>query len=157
MARPTEMPTDLKGVSTYNSMLALDGSLKQFCTGCGGPRDVEYAKTNPCFCCGALGTQKTQPVFDEFGELVPAEVVAQQRAAAQQERTERLVAANKARREQATPVAEQPKAKPVATKAAAIPAEKARTSDRQPNAQVLPKPKPETKQPNKASLAALFL
>lgn len=112
MPRPTET-LDIKGVTTYNSMLALDGSKKLFCIGCGGPRDVKLAETVPCFCCGSLGTQKTQPVFDEFDELVPAEVVAAQREKANQERTARLVASNQARAARAAAPVEQP-AKPKA-------------------------------------------
>src|SRR4051812_28889101 len=74
MPRPTETP-NIVGVSTYNNMLALDGSKKLFCTGCGGPRDVKFAETNACGCCGSFGTQKVQPLFDEHGErLSDAEV-----------------------------------------------------------------------------------
>lgn len=58
-------------------MLCVDGKTrKQWCLGCGGPRDPELAKHTPCFCCGALGTQKTHPQFDEeTGELIIPEPV----------------------------------------------------------------------------------
>lgn len=150
MGRPIDTSVELKGVSSYNNMLALDGTKKLFCVGCGGPRDVVYAETHPCQCCGLTGTQRFQPVFDEFGELVPAEVVEAQREADKLVRIERMNAAR-------------------AAKAAAIPAEVApqarprrvvqpmtqRITSAQPNLQVLPKPPVE--KPKSASLAALFL
>src|SRR5947207_8811467 len=85
MPRPTE-GFDPKGVSTHDNMRAEDGSKKLYCIGCGGPRDVVFAETNACGCCGSLGTQKYQPEFDEWDNLIPAEVVAACRAAAAQER-----------------------------------------------------------------------
>lgn len=71
---------------TYDNMVAVDGSRKEYCPGCGGPRDVEYAKTHPCVCCGSYGTQKTQPLFDDLGDVIPAEEVERMRAQLRAER-----------------------------------------------------------------------
>lgn len=148
MARTIETP-DTAGVTTVNPMLALDGSKKQFCVGCGGPRDVKYAETHRCFCCGSYGTQKTQPEFDEHGERIPDEVVAARRQAEREARA--------AARAEAAPAEEPAALKVRAPKPAP---EAARTSVRQPNAQVLPKPKTvtakERKQAAASTLAALF-
>lgn len=151
MARPIE-GFDPKGVQEVNPMYDLSGQLKQFCTGCGGPRDVEFAKTNPCFCCGSFGTQKTQPEWDEFGELVPAEVVAARKEVEKQARIARLQAGREAKAA-AIPAEVAPKVRFVEAKPA--PEKPARVSSRQPNLQTLPKAKAEP--PKAASLAALFL
>lgn len=102
---------DIKGVTTYNNMLALDGTRKLFCIGCGGPRDVAYAETNACGCCGSLGTQKVQPLFDEHGERLSDEAVTVIREA------ERLARA--AAKAEAAPVEEPAKPKVAAAKVAA--------------------------------------
>jgi hypothetical protein len=70
MSRRQPEPPNIVGVSTHDNMLDLDGKRKRFCVGCGGPRSVEYAETAPCSCCGSLGTQKNQPLFDEHGERI---------------------------------------------------------------------------------------
>jgi hypothetical protein len=85
MPRATEA-LDIRGVSTYNNMRALDGSKKLFCIGCGGPRDVSFAETNACGCCGSFGTQKVQPLFDEHGERLSDEAVELIRASERQAR-----------------------------------------------------------------------
>lgn len=43
---------------------------KLYCVGCGGLRDPKYAEEIACGCCGSKGTRKTQPQFDENGELI---------------------------------------------------------------------------------------
>ena len=153
MPRPTT-EFDPKGVSAPNTMYDLEGALKKFCVGCGGPRSVEYAKSHACICCGSYGTQDSQPEFDQYDELVPAEVVAARKEAEKQARIERLKAAKAA----AIPVA-QSAPKPTLP-VAKSPREVARTSASTPNVQALPKPKTATakerKQAAASTLAALF-
>ncbi len=56
-----------------DNKVALDGSRKRYCVGCAGLRDVPYAETHACGCCGRFGTQKTMPEFDEDGDpIAPA-------------------------------------------------------------------------------------
>jgi hypothetical protein len=108
----------------------------------GSPRDAAFAEVVACGCCGSFGTQKVQPEFDEHGERLPDDVVAAKHAVAAQERAAARAAA----------LVEQP-AQPKLVK------EAARTSARQPSAQVLPQVKPsvrERKQAAASTLASLF-
>lgn len=145
MPRATE-GLDIRGVSTYNNMLALDGSKKLFCIGCGGPRDVKFAEIRACGCCGSFGTQKVQPLFDEHGERLSDEAVVAIRE------TERLArAAQKA----AEPTVEPAPAKPIgkvreAVKPTTKPAPKPVA------AQVKPITAKERRQATASALASLF-
>ena len=49
---------------TSDPARGVTGLKKEYCPGCGGLRDPEYAKREGCFCCGARGTVPTPPKLD---------------------------------------------------------------------------------------------
>jgi hypothetical protein len=161
MSRRTKPAKDggVVEVTTHNSMMTVDGKRrKRWCIGCGGPRDPEFAERIACFCCGSLGTRKTQPLFDENGDAIegPAEVEPVEKP--KRERKPRKVAAPDsagATENDAAKAVKLSRQKPVITEAR--PTERpTRIRSRGPSIQVLPKPK-ETTQTAAGSLAALFL
>jgi len=74
--------------TSYDNMLCVDQhgetgtKRKLFCPECGLPRNPELALRVPCGACGAMGTQKQAPQFDDLGERIPDEVIAARRAEA---------------------------------------------------------------------------
>ncbi len=70
--KPQESKPGDELTTSFDNTLAEDGSKKRHCPGCGLLRDVRLAETTPCCACGALGTQKTMPLFDEDNEPMVA-------------------------------------------------------------------------------------
>src|SRR5262249_29640025 len=68
--RPAEERPGAELTTTYNNLVTLEGRQKEYCGGCGLPRDPDYAKSHPCGACGQLGTQAKSPIFDDDGEPI---------------------------------------------------------------------------------------